>query len=656
MQDDSKQPSGITLRVIVLGIFLSILLAASSTYLALKVGILPSASIPAAILAMAILRLFRNGTIFEANLIQTAASAGEAVAGGIVFTIPALVIIGYWHYFPYFANCAIALLGGLLGILFSIPLRKILINTPQLYFPEARAISEVLKLSQKQTFHINKMLMGTSLGAGLEFAQTGLKVIAVSTEKWMVFEKANIIGFGLGFAPALIGVGYLIGWNVGLSLLLGAVIAWCISLPLLSYFAPVGKTLIVAKSLTVYAIDIHYIGLGAMLAAGLWTLLHLLRPFYISLRISLQGLFQPLKQISPSEQDIPLNYLLAGLGIVILSIYFLFDYLLPIHSLMFAFPQLFMIGAVVYVLLIGFVFAALCGYFSGLVGVTASPGSAIVISGLLFMALILRGLLFFKSHGLLSSQLLNAAAITIIIGAVVAGTACIANDNIQDLKVGHLIGAIPSQQQIMLILGVVIAALVIPYVMQLLFSVYGLTTVLPHAGMDPQQTLSAPPAAMMAGLTQGVFNHDLPWNSLAVGGIIMLVLITINKLGKINISLLGVGMGIYLPLSSSTPLFIGSLFAYGVKLYLQKKGQASPIDFQQHDAVLLSCGLVAGAALMDVLLAIPLSITGDSRLFAILPMNWQAFATLLGFLSLLVLAASFYWAVRLKNSSRPNQS
>lgn len=648
MQEDSKQPSSITLRVIVLGIFLSILLAASSTYLALKVGILPSASIPAAILAMAILRLFRDGTIFEANLIQTAASAGEAVAGGIVFTIPALVIIGYWHYFPYFANCAIALLGGLLGILFSIPLRKILINTPQLYFPEARAISEVLKLSQKQTFHINKMLIGTGLGAGLEFAQTGLKVIAVSTEKWLVFGKSNIIGFGLGFAPALIGVGYLIGCNVGLSLLLGAVIAWCISLPLLSYFAPVGKTLIVAKSLTVYAIDIHYIGLGAMLAAGLWTLLHLLRPFYISLRISLQGLFQPLKKISPSEQDIPLNYLLAGLGIVILSIYFLFDYLLPIHSLMFAFPQLFMIGAVVYVLLIGFVFAALCGYFSGLVGVTASPGSAIVISGLLFMALILRGLLFFKSHGLLSSQLLNAAAITIIIGAVVAGTACIANDNIQDLKVGHLIGAIPSQQQIMLILGVVIAALVIPYVMQLLFSVYGLTTVLPHAGMDPQQTLSAPPAAMMAGLTQGVFNHDLPWNSLAVGGIIMLVLIAINKLGKINISFLGVGMGIYLPLSSSTPLFIGSLLAYGVKLYLQKKGQASPIDFQQHDAVLLSCGLVAGAALMDVLLAIPLSITGDSRLFAILPMNWQAFATMLGFLSLLGLAASFYWAVRLK--------
>jgi putative OPT family oligopeptide transporter len=653
MQDDSKQQSRvITLKVIVLGIFLAMLLAASSTYLALKVGILPSASIPSAILAMAILRLFRNGNIFETNLIQTAASAGEAVAGGIVFTIPALVIIGYWNYFPYFANCAIALLGGLLGILFSIPLRKILINTPQLYFPEARAISEVLKLSQKQSFHIKKMLVGTSLSACLEFAQTGLKVIAVSTEKWIVFGQTNLIGFGLGFSPALIGVGYLIGWNVGFSLLLGAFIAWGVSLPLLSYFVSVDKTFILAKSLTVYSNDIHYIGLGAMLAAGLWTLLNLLHPFYLSLRLSLQGLFQPLKsRLSPAEQDIPLNYLLACLGLVTVSIYFLFDYLLPVHSLLFTFPQLFIISAVLYVLVIGFVFAALCGYFSGLVGVTASPGSAIVISGLLFMALILRAILFFKGHALLNSQLMSAAAMTIIIGAVVAGAACIANDNIQDLKVGHLIGAMPSQQQLMLMLGVVIAALVIPYVMQLLFSVYGLTTVLPHADMDPQQALSAPPAAMMAGLTQGVFNHNLPWNMLEIGSAIMLVLILVNTLAKINVSLLGVGMGIYLPLSSSTPLFIGSLFAYSVKLFLQIKkqhDQASPLDFQQHDAILLSCGLVAGAALMDVLLAIPLSITGNTRLFAILPMNCQSLASLLGFLSLLVLAGCFYWSIHLK--------
>lgn len=659
MQDDNDKKSGaITLRVIVLAIFLAILLAASSTYLALKVGILPSASIPAAILAMAILRLFNSRDIFEANLIQTAASAGEAVAGGIVFTIPALVILGYWNHFPYMENLAIALLGGLLGILFSIPLRKILINTPQLYFPEARAIAEVLKLSKQQSFHINKMLLGTSLGAILEFAQTGLKVISVSVEKWIVFGHSKIIGFGLGFSPALIGVGYLIGWNVGLSLLLGAVIAWGISLPLLSYFADADKTFVLAKSLAMYATDIHYIGLGAMLTAGLWTLLNLFKPFYQSLRLSLQGLFDAptIKiKLAQTEQDIPYTYLLPGLLLVIISIYFLFDYLLPIHSLKFAFPHLFIIGAVLYVAVIGFVFAALCGYFSGLVGVTASPGSAIVISGLLFMALILRGLLFFKGHGLLSSQLMDAAAMTIIIGAVVAGAACIANDNIQDLKVGHLIDATPSQQQIMLILGVAVAAIIIPYVMQLLFNVYGLATVLPHSGMDPQQTLSAPPAAMMAGLTQGVFNHDLPWTMLGFGAAIMLVLILLNTLGNINVSLLGVGMGIYLPLSSSTPLFIGSLFAVLLKWFLRKKANKTDpfeFDFTQHDAVLLSCGLVAGAALMDVLLAIPLSMTGNARLFAIMPVNWQVLADILGFLSLCILGFSFYSVVKNKSLNR----
>ena len=657
MQDNNKQQTGITLRVVFLGIFLAILLAASSTYLALKVGILPSASIPAAILAMAILRFFHNGNIYEANLIQTAASAGEAVAGGIVFTIPALVIIGYWHYFPYFANCAIALLGGLLGILFSIPLRKILINTPQLYFPEARAISEVLKLSQKQSFPINKMLVGTSVGAGLEFAQTGLKLISAATEKWLVLGKSQIIGFGLGFAPALIGVGYLIGWNVGLSLLLGALLAWAIGLPLLSYFSPVVPSFILTKSLSIYSNDIHYIGLGAMLAAGLWTLLHLLRPFYLSLRLSLQGLLHPVQtQLAPSEQDIPMNYLVAGLGLMIICLYFLFNYLLPLQSLSFACPQLFLLGAVLYVLVIGFIFAVLCGYFSGLVGVTASPGSAIVISGLLFMALILRGLLFLKGHALLSSQLLDAAAITIIIGALVAGIACIA-DNIQVLKVGHLIAAIPYQQQMMFILGVIVAAFTIPYVMQLLFSVYGLVNVLPHAGMDLQQTLSAPPAAMMAGLTQGVFHHDLPWLMLGIGAGIMLMLILLNKITKNNISLLGVGMGIYLPLSSSTPLFIGSLFGFIVKVYLQRKQQRGAVldlNFKQHNAVLLSCGLVAGAALMDVLLAIPLSITGNPRLFAILPLNWQSLATFLGFLSLLILAACLYWAIQLQDKPATN--
>ncbi len=651
---DTEQSAVITLRVILLSIFLAVILAASSTYLALKVGILPAASIPAAILAMAILRLFKSRNIFETNLIQTAASAGEAVAGGIVFTVPALVIMGYWQRFPYLENVAIALLGGLLGILFSIPLRKILIKTPQLYFPEAKAIAEVLQLGKKKIFHVGQMLIGTGLGALLEFAQSGLKIMASSVEKWWVLGQSNIIGFGLGFSPALIGVGYLIGFNVGLSLLIGAIIAWGISLPLLSFFSALPTTFNLARGLAIYGNDIHYIGLGAMLSAGLWTLLNLLQPFYQSLRISLQGLIHPISlksSVLASEQDLPLRYLLAALLLLTVGVYFLFTYLLPLQGLFNA-PQFFILAAVLYVLVIGFVFAAICGYFSGLVGVTASPGSAIIIAALLLMALILRGLLFLKGGELFATQLINAAAISIMVGAVVAGSACIANDNIQDLKVGHLIGASPWQQQLMLILGVVVAAFVIPYVMQLLFNVYGLTSVLPHSGMDPKLSLSAPPAAMMAGLMQGVFNHQLPWNMMGIGAAVMTILILLNSLGRINISLLAVGMGIYLPLSSSTPLFIGSLFAVTVKIFLRRRlstqDSQTALDFRQHYAVLLSCGLVAGAALMDVLVAIPLSISGNPRLFAILPASWQGYANYLGFLSILTLGFIFFWVAKTK--------
>lgn len=650
MQNGHEQQSGIiSLRVILLSIFLAILLAASSTYLALKIGILPSASIPAAILAMAILRFFKNSSIYEINLIQTAASAGEAVAGGIVFTIPALVIIRYWNHFPYVENVIIALLGGLLGILFSIPLRKVLINTPQLYFPEAKAIAEVLQLAKKNTFHLREMIMGTGLGALLELAQTGFKVIASAAEKWFVVGKSTIVGFGVGFSPALIGVGYLIGFDVGISLVLGALLAWGVALPLLSMIAAI-KPFHLTASLAAYRNDIHYIGLGALLMAGLWTLLSLLKPFYQSFRVSTQGLFKTSTKgpILSKEQDIPTTYLLLALPVLMVCIYFLFHYLLPAHLFASNVSLLINLGAVAYVVVLGFIFAAICGYFSGLVGVTASPGSAILIGGLLLTALILRALFAFHGHSAVSGHWLNMAAMTIMIGAVVAGTAAIANDTIQDLKVGHIIGAAPWQQQLMLVLGVLVAALVAPYVMELLFNVYGLTTILPHAGMDPTQTLSAPPAAMMAGLTQGIFNHDLPWSMLGIGALIMLVFIVLQLLGLKKLSLLGVAMGIYLPLSSSIPLFIGSLFAFFIRRNFQQRlngaseEEKAKVNQYQHYAVLLACGLVAGAALMDIVLAIPMSLTSNPEILAIMPAKWNSLAIVLGFLSVVGLGFGFY--------------
>lgn len=663
MQGQGTHKQTISLRIVLLSIFLATLLAASSTYLALKIGILPSASIPAAILAMAILHFFKNSSIYETNLVQTAASAGEAVAGGIVFTIPALVIIHYWQHFPYWQNVAIALVGGLLGILFSIPLRKVLIGTPQLYFPEAKAIAEVLQLAKKKSIHVHEMIVGASVGSLLELAQTGMKVIASTAEKWVSIGQSNIIiGFGVGFSPALIGVGYLIGFDVGLSLLFGAVLIWGIGLPLLSLFIFPSGSFHLTTNLAFYRTDIHYIGLGAMLTAGLWTLLNLLKPFYQSLYISLKGLLKssPLASSVATEQDIPSVYLLVALGILIICLYCLFIDLFPLHTFNVT-PYLFVTWTILYVVVIGFIFAAICGYFSGLVGVTASPGSAIVIAGLLLIAIILRLLFFFHDQELISTQLLHAAAITIMISAVVAGAACIANDNIQDLKVGHLIGAIPWQQQIMLILGVVVASFVIPYVMELLFNVYGLATVLPHVGMDPTQTLAAPPAAMMATLAQGVFDHQLPWSMLGTGALIMVFLIIVQQLAIKRLPLLGVAMGIYLPLSSSTPLFVGSFFALFVKRKLQKQLQQAKqeggtiINQRQHNAVLLACGLVAGSALMDVLLAIPMSITSNPTILAIsIPAHYQFLAVSSAFLSVLGLAFGFYRVSFTQQSKKTN--
>lgn len=654
------KPIEITFRAILLAIVLAIILAAANTFLALKIGILTSASIPAAILSMGILRLFGPLNIRENNLVQTAASAGEAVAGGIVYTIPALIIIHYWTHFNYWENLAIALSGGILGVLFSIPIRRILVTNRQLPFPEGRAIAQVLQAgSGEQKLGFRELILGSGVGAFLELAQSGLKIIANTFQAWFI--KGNtLFGFGGGFSATLIGAGYLMGFNIGLSLLIGALIAWVIVVPMLSHFSSVPLQSI-SSALNIYGGDIHYVGIGAMLIAGFWTLLTLLKPFAESIRVSLQGLAQkeliPTKTIPASERDIPMIYTLLGIGLMLIFTYFLFQHLFNIVALAFPnhFQILFIIGSLLYVLIFGFIFSAICGYFSGLVGVSASPGSAVIIAGMILAALILRALIGLHPGAPTETQLMNAAAITIIIGSVITGAAAIANDNIQDLKVGHIIGATPWKQQIMLLIGVVAAASVIPPIMQLLFNVYGIAGVFPRAGMDPALTLAAPPAAMMAGLAQGVFHHDLPWNRLALGAIIVIACIIINPLfkkltGK-KLSILGIAIGIYLPLASSVPLIIGSVIALVAQTRLEQQlltaSETKKIKLKnnQQRGWLIACGLVAGAALMDVLLAIPMGLARNPNILAIMPASLSNLAVTLGLLSVLGLGVWFYKTV-----------
>jgi putative OPT family oligopeptide transporter len=608
----------LSLRCVLLAVVLTVVLAMSNAYLALKIGILTSASIPAAILSMSVLKFFKNSNVLENNLVQTAASAGEAVAGGIVYTIPALIIIQYWEHFSYLENALIAGIGGLLGVLFSIPIRRLLVHEPTLPFPEGRAVAEVLKTSIGGSLY--ELVWGGIVGALLELCQTGFKVIANSYQVWFTLRRM-IFGFGVGFSATLIGAGYLIGFELTLSIFFGAIMGWIVLVPLASHWYPhyVAYHSAADSVIHIWNAKIRYVGIGAMLFAGIWTFLKMLRPLIKSIVISFKGMEKGniyLTQKKRTERDIPLVFLLILATVLSGVLFVFFQAIFPIESLGFNFnvgPTLVFIS-VLYVFIAGFVFATITGYFSGMVGVSASPGSSIIIAGMLIVAWALfTTMTYFIGPHLTSHQIKAAEAITIIIGSVVTGIAAIANDNLQDLKVGQLLGATPWKQELMLMLGVVVSALVIPPIMQLLFDVYGIAGVMPHPNMDPSQSLPAPPAALMAAITQAVFHHGLPWDMLLMGGLIILLFLPfarlIEKRFNFRLSALGIAIGIYLPMTSSIPLFIGGLIAFSTNRRLGSMNLSAINKVaREHRGLLLACGLVAGAALMDVLLAIPFSL------------------------------------------------
>lgn len=644
-----KHVAELTFRVIILAIILTVLLAMSNAYLALKLGILTSASIPAAIISMGILRLFKNSTILENNAVQTAASAGEAVAGGIVYTIPALIIIGFWSDFDYLTNFFIAACGGVLGVLFSIPLRRILVNDRSLKFPEGRAIAEVLKSSAEKA-GIKDIFIGGAIGGFIELLQIGFKLIANSWGYWFV-AKRSLFGLGAGFSATMIGAGYLVGHDMAISIFLGAVISWLVALPIVSQFYPDLVTQYPPEQAAtlLWNSEMRYLGIGAMLFAGMWTFLKLIKPLSKSIKGSFGAFISKNKagrQFPRTDKDIPTPFILMGIGLTAAILFLFFQFTFPLGQVgldkTYA-PTLVFFG-VLYVLVIGFLFSVITAYFSGMVGVTASPGSSVVISGMLFAAwLLLTAIDHLLPLPLNAHQIQAAEAITIIIGSVVTGIAAIANDNTQDLKVGQLVGATPWKQQVMLLLGVIVSALVIPPVMQLLFNVYGIAGVMPHPGMDVAQTLPAPTAALMAAITEAVFRNSLPWTMMFIGSLIILLVLFLNRILNLkrflNLSILGIAIGMYLPLSSSFPLFIGGMIALLVQKRLQRmKVTPNETITRKQKGTLLACGLVAGSAIIDVLLAIPFSILHSPDALQLVGPEWKEKGVYLGGLSTLILA------------------
>lgn len=647
-------PSELTIRCVLLSIVLTAILAASNAYLALRLGILASASIPAAIISMGILRFFKHPSILENNAVQTAASAGEAVAGGIVYTIPALIIMTYWHHFDYLTNFLIAFCGGVLGVLFSIPLRRVLVHDESLKFPEGRAIAQVLKSSSEKV-GLRDILFGSLMGGSIELFQGGFKLLASGWSHWFV-AKRSIFFLGMGFSATMIGAGYLVGFDMACSIFFGALITWGIVLPLMGYFFPPYLANGLSQDNPAFALtnELRYLAIGAMLFAGIWTFIQLIKPLTRSMLHSLPR-FSKLTHkpyLDRLEQDIPLSIILCVLLLTAGVLFGLFKLTFPIvevgfHASMSLWIVMF---AVVYVLVVGFLFSVITAYFSGMVGVTASPGSSVVIAIILFAAwLLLLAINAYVPLPLSATQIKAAEAIVIIIASVVTGIAAIANDNTQDLKVGQLVGATPWKQQCMLLLGVLVSACVIPAVMQLLFDVYGIAGVMPHAGMDVSQSLPAPTAALLAAVTEAVFLNDVHWSMMAAGAGVISVIIGLSYVLRrrqlFRISILGVAVGMYLPINTSFPLFIGGGMAWIAQQRLaRKKLDSSTTALHQQIGTRIACGLLAGSALMDVLLAVPFSILHSPDAWRLVSSSWEMTIGVL--LSVLVTLSLGIWIVK----------
>lgn len=649
----SAQTTELTIRSAILAAILAIVLAASNAYLGLKVGITVSASIPAAILAMSLLKFCRNYSVLESNIVQTGASAGEALISGIMFVLPALLLLGYWQQFSYWETVAIALMGGGLGTLFSVPLRRVLLNDPSLKFPEGTAIGQVLKVGQVGGM-LRELTQGGILGSVISVCQTGFQCINHQLALWFHASHHLIYGVSLGFEPALLAAGYIVGIEVALSMLLGLVINW-LGIPFFSWGQDWIAVNAESRAMEIWQECLRPMGIGVMLIGGIETIIRLFQPIRAGLRSSIRslkgvGLRSNLTSVA-QEQDFPIHYTLAGILLLLVPTGFLLSYFLQNRLTLPTGLQITVLGAsLILLLMAGFFFSALGGYFAGLLGSSNSPISSVSLLSLLLSSLLLVGLLgYLPSLTQNARQLLAAQGFAIILGTIITSASAITNNTIQDLKAGQMIGATPWKQQAIMGLGVVISAFIIAPVLSLLYHAYGIGSVFPRAGMDPTQALTAPQASLMATLVQGAFSHRLPWDLIGTGCVIGFICVFIDRVLQIRgkrLPVLAVGSGIYLPGTATSAVILGGLLAWIVNGSL-RRAQLTPAasELQKQKGITMACGLVAGSSLMGVALAIPFTLAQSTYALRLgINMTKPLFDGLGVFFALLVLCW-IYWGV-----------
>jgi len=639
----------ITVKAAVLGVLLSAVLGGANAYLGLKVGLTVSASIPAAVISMAVLRMFREHNILENNIVQTAASAGESLAAGVIFTLPALILLHQWGGFPFLSTMGIALSGGILGVLFTVPLRRALIVEADLKFPEGVATAEVLKAGTEGGAGARLIAAGGLAAAALKLSQTGLK-LATGAASGSVTMGRSIFGVGADLSPALLGVGYIVGFNIAILVFAGGLISWVFGIPIYMALADPATLSGITHgaggydgALAIWSARIRYMGVGAMAVGGIWALIALIGPIRDGIRSSLEAVRATrhggVDLVPRTERDLPIT--LVGIGTVALALPILIVFMGVIDR-----GSLGITGGLywtalaigtVFALVAGFLFSSVAGYMAGLVGSSNNPISGVTIATILTISLILLLLLGSEiDFSVNTMQATAAAATAVLVGAVVACAAAIAGDNMQDLKAGRLLGATPVKQQIMQIVGGVAGAITIAPILGLLFNAYGLGGVFPREGMDAAEMLDAPQATLMASVAEGVFHRNLPWDMVLAGSLIAVALIVIDRLLEARNSdfrthVLAVAVGIYLPIELSSPIFAGGVVAWAAGRTIRSAGGGdSMVQRGAQRGLLFSSGLITGEALIGILLAIPFAAAQSTDVLRIAPDGFDTPALAIG--------------------------
>ena len=650
----------LTVRGLIIGVVITLVFTAANVFFGLKAGLTFATSIPAAVISMAILRGFKDSTMQENNIVQTVASAAGTLSA-IIFVLPGLVMIGWWTGFPFWVTFGICATGGILGVMYTIPLRRALVTDSDLPYPEGVACAEVLKVgggddavaasAESSKSGLFAVAAGTIVSAVFAVV-VATKVFAGSVAQYFhVGDRGGASGYDFSLSFALLAVGHLVGLWVGLAMLLGALIAWGWAVPHYTMLAAAtGAAADMAQA--AWGTKVRFIGAGTIGVAAIWTLAKLVKPVISGLSSAMassrarkagQG-----DTLPRTEHDMPIGIV----GLISLLCLLPIGWLLGDFSVVTGLGShlwLLVIGGLIFVVIMGFLVSAVCGYMAGLIGSSNSPLSGVGILVVIIAALLL--LMAGVKSELSGDAGKGLVAFALFATSVVFAVATIANNNLQDLKTGQLVDATPWKQQVALVVGVLVGAAVIPPVLDLLNEAYGFAGM---PGVDPARALAAPQAGLISALAQGVIQGNIDWSLIILGGAIGVALIVLDAvLGRTTRSAalppLAVGLGIYLPTSTTLMIVVGAVVGW----YFDKRAErgAKPEATKQL-GVLLASGMIVGESIIGVIIAAIVVFSGKGAPLALVGDGFGTAAIWIGGIAFVAVNVALYrWVARLGRTS-----